>query len=139
MEETFFRLANAAVLPAWILLLVLPRWRWTQRWAAVITPLALAVLYCAIFVRHYAFSSGGFSSLEAVSQLFSQPWILLAGWVHYLAFDLFIGAWEVRDAARLGLPHGVVVPCLILTFVLGPMGLLAYFVLRMGMRKTVEP
>jgi hypothetical protein len=56
--------------------------------------------------------------------------LLLAGWVHYMAFDLFIGAWETRDARRAGVPHLMVVPCLILTFMLGPIGLLVYLALR---------
>ena len=63
---------------------------------------------------------------------------LLAGWVHYLAFDLFIGAWETRDAAARGVPHAWVVPCLLMTFLLGPIGLLAYLAIR-GLRvRTLE-
>ena len=47
--------------------------------------------------------------------------------MHYLAFDLFIGSWEVRDARRHGVPHVLVIPCLLMTFLLGPIGLLAYW------------
>ncbi len=57
--------------------------------------------------------------------------MLLAGWLHYLAFDLFVGAWEVRDASTHGVPHVLVVPCLLLTFLLGPIGLLAYHAVRL--------
>ena len=59
-----------------------------------------------------------------------NPWLLLAGWLHYLAFDLLIGTWEVRDARERGIPHVVVVPCLVLTFMLGPAGWLLYLALR---------
>ena len=52
--------------------------------------------------------------------------MLLAGWIHYLAFDLLIGSWEVRDARELGIPHLFVVPCLFLTFMFGPAGWLLY-------------
>ena len=65
-----------------------------------------------------------------MSTLFGQPWLLLAGWVHYLAFDLFVGSWEVRDARERGIPHLAVVPCLALTFMFGPAGWLAYAGLR---------
>jgi hypothetical protein len=75
-------------------------------------------------------SEGGFSSLSGVSTLFDNPWGLLAGWTHYLAFDLFIGGWEVRDAQRRGIPHLLVVPALVLTFFLGPSGLLLYLAIR---------
>ena len=67
--------------------------------------------------------------------LFANPWLLLAGWVHYLAFDLFIGAWQVRDAKRTGLSHLLVVPCLVLTFLFGPIGLLLYLALRVILSK----
>ena len=62
--------------------------------------------------------------------LFDNPWALLAGWTHYLAFDLFIGGWEVRDAQRRGIPHLLIVPALVLTFLLGPAGLLLYLAIR---------
>ncbi len=54
---------------------------------------------------HFGGSKGGSGSLAEVSMLFQDPWLLLAGWVHYLAFDLFIGSWEARDAARSGIPY----------------------------------
>ena len=61
----------------------------------------------------------------------------MAGWIHYLAFDLFIGAWEVRDARRLGVPHMVVVPCLFFTLMAGPVGLALYFAMRAGTRREI--
>ncbi len=68
--------------------------------------------------------------------LFEEPEAVMAGWIHYLVFDLFIGAWEVRDARRLKIPHLAVVPCLVLTFMLGPVGLLLYLILRWSMRRA---
>ena len=73
---------------------------------------------------------GGFGSLADVSALFQDPWTLLAGWIHYLAFDLLTGVWETRDAARRGVPHWLVVPCLFLTFMFGPAGWLLYMGVR---------
>jgi hypothetical protein len=78
----------------------------------------------------FAGSTGGFSSLSAVAALFADPWLLLAGWIHYLAFDLIVGGWEVRDARRRSISHGLVVPCLFLTFMFGPAGWLAYMTVR---------
>jgi len=72
----------------------------------------------------------GFSSLHGVAAFFSSPYALTAGWVHYLVFDLFVGAWETRDAKRRGIPHLLVIPCLVVTLVVGPVGLLLYIVLR---------
>ena len=58
-------------------------------------PAAFAALYTVLIAIHFAGSEGGFSSLPDVALLFSNPWLLLAGWIHYLAFDLLVGSWEV--------------------------------------------
>jgi hypothetical protein len=78
----------------------------------------------------WARSDGGFESLEPVARLFANRWLLLAGWVHYLAFDLFVGSWEVRDARSHNIPHWLVLPCLFLTFLFGPAGWLLYMAVR---------
>ena len=119
-------MANGLALAAWLLLIVLPRQRWvTGLLAPVAMPSVFAAIYVAIIATQWKGSAGGFSSLPAVATLFSQPWLLLAGWVHYLAFDLIIGSWEVRDARERGIPHIAVIPCLALTFMFGPAGWLA--------------
>lgn len=136
--ETIFSACGMVAMLGWLLLIFLPRWKWTARFiAACLVPLALAVVYLALIVTHFEQSEGGFGSLAQVSQLFQNPHNLLAGWIHYLAFDLFIGAWEVRDAQKVGLHHLLVVPCLVLTFLLGPIGLLLYFVLRWSIKRKL--
>ncbi len=129
--DQIFSIANTAALGAWILLIVLPRQQWVAgALAPTAMPALFAGLYVAIILTQWKGSAGGFSSLSAVATLFTQPWLLLAGWVHYLAFDLFVGSWEVRDARERGIPHLAVVPCLLLTFMFGPAGWLAYSGLR---------
>ena len=132
-----FTLANLTVVPAWLMLAILPRWRWTRIVAAYAVPAALGVVYLLIMLQEFDLDGGGFGSLAEVARLFENPWMLLAGWIHYLAFDLFIGAWEVRDASRLNIPHLYVVPCLLLTFLAGPVGLLCYFVVRLAVVKRL--
>ncbi|HME11131.1 MAG TPA: ABA4-like family protein [Bryobacteraceae bacterium] len=134
--DSLFSVCNTLVLPAWLLLLVAPRWRWTTR-VAIIVPLLLATTYLVLIAANFRPGQGGFGSLEQVARLFTNPNLLLAGWVHYLAFDLFTGAWEVRDAAQLGIRHVLVIPCLVLTFLFGPIGLLLYFALRSTTRGLV--
>lgn len=127
-----FDLAGYLVMPGWLLLIVLPRWRWTRVVAAYLVPSLLAAVYLALFLRTPIPDGAGYGSLAQVTRLFSSEGLLLAGWLHYLAFDLFIGAWEVRDAARLGIRHLWVVPCLVLTFLFGPVGLALYFLIRLA-------
>ncbi len=125
--EQVFSLANLAATVPWIMLVVLPGRRWvTDGVASRVVPLLFALVYVGIVVTTFGRTPGGFSTLGAVATLFGNPWALLAGWVHYLAFDLLIGTWEVRDARERGIPHLLVVPCLVLTFLFGPAGWLLY-------------
>jgi hypothetical protein len=136
--ESLFSACSLVVLPGWVLLVFLPRWSWTQKVAAVVVPLLLAVAYLLLIVMNFGKSQGGFGSLQQVAQLFQNHYLLLAGWIHYLAFDLFTGAWEVRDAARLRINHALVIPCLALTFLFGPIGLLTWFLIRTSLRGLTE-
>ena len=128
--EQLFSILNLMTMAAWLALLLLPRVRWTATLVPVVMPLLLAIVYTVLVAATLAGSEGGFSSLAGVRTLFENPWVLLAGWTHYLAFDLFIGGWEARDARRRGIPHLLVVPALVLTFLLGPAGLLLYLAIR---------
>ena len=136
--EQIFSLCGMLVLPGWLLLVFLPRWKWTARLVCpVVIPLVLACVYLWLIATTFGRTPGGFGSLAEVSLLFQNPRALLAGWIHYLAFDLFIGSWEVRDAQRVGVHHLLVVPCLVLTFLFGPIGLLLYFILRASIRRKL--
>lgn len=128
--EQLFSILNLVAVAAWLLLIFLPRVRWTATVLPVVMASLFAVIYVAIVAATFARSEGGFSTLAGVRTLFDNPWLLLAGWIHYLAFDLFIGGWEVRDARRRGIPHLLIVPALVLTFLFGPAGLLLYIVIR---------
>jgi hypothetical protein len=133
--ELVFSLASTAVLPAWLLLIVAPRWVLTRRLVrSGAWPLLLAATYAALLLTHYLSphaTEGGFGSLAEVRALFQAPWALTAGWVHYLCFDLLVGIWEVGDAERRGLPVMLRLPALLLTFLVGPVGLLLYAALRL--------
>ena len=126
-----FDILNLIALVAWVLLLLSPRLpRWSSTVTGGIVPSVLAAVYTAIVVATWVGSEGGFSSLADVATLFSNPWILLAGWTHYLAFDLLVGNWEMRDARTRGIPYMLVLPCLVLTFLFGPAGWLLYGIVR---------
>lgn len=138
--ETLFSIAGMLVLPGWFLLIFLPRWQpVTTIVSAVAIPVLLAFLYLWLLVTRGPGSGGGFGTLADVSELFDNEFLLLAGWIHYLAFDLFIGSWEVRDAQRSGVNHLAVVPCLVFTFLLGPTGLLLYFAIRGAVTRKILP
>ena len=129
--EAIFKICTTAALLGWLLLAALPGHRLVPKLiTGALLPLCLAVVYAVVLLGHLGEGGGGFGSLEAVAQLFSNRWALLAGWVHYLAFDLFIGSWAVRDSQQSGVPRLVMLPVLFATFMLGPVGLLLYFAAR---------
>ena len=131
--EQIFSLANALAVLGWLLLIFGGRTRWAASMVTgAVLPLLFAVIYSGLLVGHLVGSNGSFQTLAGVSALFENRWLLLAGWVHYLAFDLFIGAWQVRDSRARGISHLLVVPCLALTFLFGPAGLLLYFLIRVA-------
>ena len=133
--EQLFTIANAIAALGWLMLALLPRQRWvTESVTGKAVPALFALLYILIIVTTFGSAEGSFATLEGVASLFTNRWLLLAGWVHYLAFDLLIGTWEARDARDRGVPHLLLIPCLLLTFMFGPAGWLLY----MGLR-TVRP
>jgi hypothetical protein len=130
-----FGLANPFALLGWGVLaaaVVLKRPWWRDVAAGIVWPVLLSVLYIAALAVGWATASGGFSSLTGVRELFANDWALLAGWVHYLAFDLFVGAWIARETEATGLSRLLLVPVLPLTFLFGPMGFFLFVVLRRG-------
>lgn len=135
--QRWFELANALALPGWAALLFLAPVRRAvavtiARWVAAL----LALGYLIGFVAAIS-SANGFAadfSLAGIASSFGDPRLVLVGWVHYLAFDLWVGAWEVEAAGKARMRHVVVVPALLLTFLLGPIGLLAFLALRAATR-----
>ena len=138
MLEQVFSVCSALAALGWLLLAVLPRHRIAHLVAAIAIPIAIALVYLYLMAQYFGSAEGGYGSLADVATLFANPALLLAGWVHYLAFDLFIGAWEVRDSQRHKIPHAFVVPCLFLTFMIPPIGLLTYLAIRTWRAGTLD-
>lgn len=130
-----FSLVNASVMPAWILLIFFPKASVTKRLVhSMLYPLILGVAY-TLGLGFSVFggmgdAESGFTTIAAVRAIFATDIGVLVGWTHFLVFDLFVGAWEARDARRRGVSHWLLIPCLFLTFMAGPLGLLLYLVLR---------
>lgn len=137
LEQTF-SLASVVAGLGWFFLIILPRRPLVVHVAGLFFPMLLAVLYLYYIATYMQGAEGGFGSLADVALLFQKRELLLAGWIHYLCFDLFIGAWEVRDAQRNQIPHLVVIPCLVMTFMLGPIGLLFYIAIRSAKLRSLD-
>jgi len=130
--ETIFNAGNLLALTGWVCLLIAlfaaPARRFAMAWAGITVPAVLAAAYVALLISaREAFAEGGFGSIAEVRALFAHDAALTAGWLHYLAFDLFVGAWIVRTGLDRGISRLLVLPCLPLTFLFGPAGLLLFF------------
>jgi hypothetical protein len=129
--DQIFSIANLGSVLCWALLALLPNRRWvTDVVTGKVAPGLFAAAYIAIVVAVFPRANGSFSTLAGVAELFANPWLLLAGWLHYLAFDLLIGTWQARDSVDRGVPRWLLVPCLFLTLMLGPFGWAAYMLVR---------
>jgi hypothetical protein len=139
--ETLFSLANAVALVGWIVLALAPVRRPLAIAAARTIGAALAVAYAALLIRALAGGGleGDLTTLAGLTAAFARPEAVLVGWVHYLAFDLWIGSWAIEDAGKRGVPHWAMIPVLFLTLMAGPVGLLAYLVVRAGPGRHKPP
>ncbi len=139
MLETIFSLCGGLAMLGWAALILAPRVAVLRDMIVrVLIPAIIGIVYIGLMLSTNTPEGGGFGSLAEVKTLFSVCALLLAGWIHYLAFDLFVGAWEVGDARGEGIHHLLLVPCLLLTFMLGPAGLLLYFSVKYSRRALVR-
>jgi hypothetical protein len=137
--DLVFSVANWIVLAGWLALVAAPLKRDLLIGIARFAAAAVAAIYVLLVIRGLSVGPGlpegaGFSTLDGVVALLSRREAILGGWVHFLAFDLFVGSWIAEDAPRAGVPHWLVVPVLGLTLMAGPAGLLVYLLVAGGYR-----
>jgi hypothetical protein len=133
--SNYFKYATILAMTAWLPLIFFPNAPFTEQYAISVVGALLAILYgyLLIFGKKYDEGvkyRGSFKDLDGVINLFKSPRSVLIGWIHYLAFDVIIGLYIVKNSQHYGINHWVIVPCLFLTFMLGPLGLLTYLLLR---------
>lgn len=127
-----FSIANMVAMLMWILMIFLPKWKVTQFLIDFkVIPILLSVVYAIYIIQ--AIMIGGmmdFGSLKSVMALFTEENAVLAGWVHYLAFDLLVGIWILNQNKELGIHHLLIIPCLLGAFMFGPIGFLLFIIIR---------
>ncbi|MEM6726341.1 MAG: ABA4-like family protein [Bacteroidota bacterium] len=135
--QSWFSLVNTLILLPWALMLFLPKWKWTKTLIySYIFQVLLGILYLVWFGMNLSsFDLGAFSEIDQLAKAFSNPELAFIGWIHYLAFDLFVGAWILKDGQEKSIAHWKLIPCLLFSFMMGPVGLLLY----LGLRASVLP
>lgn len=133
-----FQIVNTIVLPAWLLLIIFPKKSWRN---PVIYTFAMVL---ALVYGFYILTSLGdldmeaFSKLEGIKAMFSSDKAVLTGWVHYLVFDLLIGNWIINNSQKHNINHYLIIPCLLLSFMFGPVGYLLYSVIKIVKVKRID-
>lgn len=138
--DAIFGAANMFALISWVALILLPRWPALLSAILFLSVGLLSLLYAGILIGLVGgfvdpagdMTGGNFSSIEGVQTLFSSKGGLTLGWVHYLAFDLFVGLWIARDADSKNFSRILQAPILLATFMAGPLGLFVWLIVREG-------
>ncbi|HZX51593.1 MAG TPA: abscisic acid-deficient protein Aba4 family protein [Pseudomonas sp.] len=136
--KPLFKLTTLIALGAWLMLVCLPFWSYTDELVLGLGVTLLAIIYSWLLFsamrQRPEPGSGrpGFFSLAGVLSLLRQPTAALAAWVHILAFDLMVGLYIRSEGAIAGISHWALLPCYVLTLMFGPLGLLAFLALRLG-------
>lgn len=129
--EALFSLFSTTAMIGWLILIALPRrWAWLNQVPALWIPLGLSLGYSVVIGLYFFQAYGGFDTLSNVQLLFTHPMAALAGWVHFLAFDLLLGCWIARQADKLKISRLIQVPILLATFMFGPFGFLLFKLLQ---------
>jgi hypothetical protein len=131
--DQLFSIGNLLILPFWALMIAAPHWRWTRR--IIESPLVAvppALLYAAVVLPRVAeiLPAVARPTLAGVSQLLGTPAGATAAWMHFLAFDLFVGRWAYLDSRERNISAWIMAPALFLILMLGPLGFLLYLGLR---------
>jgi hypothetical protein len=139
MTGTLFALTFAVAAPFWALMILLPGWSWTRRIIAsplIVLPVVLIYLLLVVPAFGEVLPAVASPTLGGVRELLGTADGAAAGWAHMIAFDLFVGRWSWLDSRDRGVPALVMAPVLLLTILLGPLGLLAYLLVRTRFRTT---
>src|ERR1700716_1911204 len=131
--DPLFSLSSSLVLPFWLAMLLAPTWRWTERVMRSMLPVAvLAAIYSALIIPRLPDILPGLMQprLHSIAALLGPPEGATIGWVHFLAFDLFVGRWAYLDSRERGISGWLMAPVLALTLLIGPLGWLSYLGLR---------
>ena len=130
--DSIFQTCSTIVMAGWLVLLIIsPFWSSFDKFLIGIIITLLAIVYAWLIFQ--VFTPGDFEkfgSLNGVMELFTDKTAVTAGWVHYLVFDLLTGIWIKKNAQKYNIHHLILIPCLLLTFMLGPIGLLLYLLIR---------
>ena len=143
--ETLYMWVNLGVLPFWLMIIVFPRSHLCKYLVTSIFPFfILSGAYIFVLYRSYLLGydfTGNFSlylGLDELSRLFDSHLYLMIFWTHFVAINLFIGGWIVKDAQKFYINKILLAIPLIITYLIGPIGLFIYWIIRIFYAKRMS-
>jgi hypothetical protein len=133
--STVFQASFILVAPFWFLMVFLPHWQWSKRIINspfIIAPAALLYAILVLPLIGDVLPAVMNPTLDGVAALLASEAGATIGWVHFLAFDLFVGRWAYLDSQKRGISAWLMAPILYFTLMLGPIGFLLYLLVRAG-------
>ena len=143
--EMIYMWLNLGVLPFWFMLLFFPQTKICRIFVTSVFP--LLVLAAIDFYLIFEISKAGFNffdvfnlylSIDELLNLFSDKNYTILFWIHFLAINLFCGSWIVKDYQRISMPKSLVFIPIVLTYFIGPIGLVIYWFVRIFFSKKID-
>ena len=143
--ETLYMWINLGVLPFWFILILFPQSHLSRIFVTSIFPfLILSGVYIFILYKSYLIGydfDGNFSlylGLSELSRLFEDHLYIMIFWTHFIAINLFIGGWIVKDSQKFSINKVLMAVPLIVTYLIGPIGLFLYWIIRVFYAKRIS-
>ena len=136
--ESVFQICSTITMIGWLFLIIGSPFLFNiDKLLIGIVITLLCIVYVWLIITHFNFADAAkFGSLDGVMEIFTDKYTVTAGWVHYLAFDLLTGIWIKKNSIKYNISHWVIIPCLFVTSMLGPVGLLLYLLVRWAKTKN---
>ncbi|MDC2971329.1 ABA4-like family protein [Candidatus Pelagibacter sp.] len=143
--ETLYMWINLGVLPFWFILIIFPQSHLSRIFVTSIFPFfILSGVYIFILYKSYLIGydfDGNFSlylGLSELSRLFEDHLYIMIFWTHFIAINLFIGGWIVKDSQKFSINKVLTAVPLIMTYLIGPLGLFLYWIIRIFYAKRIS-
>ena len=143
--ETLYMWINLGVLPFWLILIIFPQSHLSRIFVTSIFPFfILSGVYIFILYKSYFIGydfDGNFSlylGLSELSRLFEDHLYIMIFWTHFIAINLFIGGWIVKDSQKFSINKVLMAVPLIVTYLIGPIGLFLYWIIRIFYAKRIS-
>ena len=143
--EILYYWVNLGVLPFWLILIFFPSSNLSKYFVTSIFPIfILSGTYIFILYKSYLNSFDFINnftlylSINHLSDLFTDKSYLMMFWIHFIAINLFTGGWIVRDSQKFNINRILLSIPLIITYLIGPIGLLFYWLIRIFYAKNIN-